>query len=128
MQKLLDKGADPEKKNSEGDSPLDDGQEYECEACVAVMEAELKRRRPPTPEPEKTREEREAELARKHKISSNKLKEPPRKTWQEKMEDSKREQERRRGHQLGLMPWEIDRAEKMGIKMEDFDDIGQYND
>ena len=59
----------------------------------------MKRRAPPEPEPEVTKEEREAALARKHKISSNKLKEPNRKTWQEKMEESKKLQERRRGHE-----------------------------
>lgn len=145
VKKLIEKGADPEHKNGEGDSPLDDARErasgvalsslprrrgrrrYECEAILEVLEAEVKRRAPPEPEPEVTKEEREAALARKHKISSNKLKEPNRKTWQEKMEESKKLQERRRGHELGLMPWEIDRAERLGIKPEDFNDIGQYD-
>ena len=30
------------------------------------------------------------------------------------------------GRQNGMMEWEVQRAEKLGINMEDFDDIGQF--
>lgn len=124
--KLLAKGADPDQKNSEGDSPLMDAEEYEHDEVLEMMRAELKRRAPPEPEPEKTREEREAQLARKHKISSNKLHEPDRKTFEETMEERKAERRKMEGRQEGMMEWEVQRAEKLGIKMDDFKDIGQF--
>ena len=30
------------------------------------------------------------------------------------------------GRQEGMMEWEVQRAEKLGIKMDDFKDIGQF--
>lgn len=95
--KLLAKGADPNQMNSEGDSPIMDAEEFEHDEVLELMRAEVKRQAPPEPEPELTKAQREAELARKHKISSNKLHEPNKKSAYETMEDRKAEMRKSKG-------------------------------